>query len=65
MADRESRREERLLRVNVAARRLELSRRQVYRLIEAGELPAVRLSPRGLRIPEGALEKYLQRLNEA
>lgn len=47
-----------LLTVGQVADVLQLSRRTVQRLIDVGDLPAVRLGPRSLRVP-------LERLNEA
>jgi excisionase family DNA binding protein len=50
--------EDKLLRVNVAARRLGLSERQVRRLINAGRLPAVRQGERQTRVPAQAVENF-------
>lgn len=50
--------EEKLLRVDQVARRLGVKERQVRRLIEQGKLEAIRLSERGIRIPESALNKF-------
>ena len=44
------------LKIPEAAERLRCSKRQVYRLIDAGRLLAVRLGPRFLRIPASCLE---------
>jgi len=52
--------EDRYLRVDAVARKLNMSKKSIYRLVESGELFAVRLSPHGIRIPKSALEKYLQ-----
>lgn len=49
--------DKRYLSVGEAALELRMSRTSVYRAIEAGSLPVVRLQPRGaLRIPVSALE---------
>jgi len=46
----------RFLKPDEVAKRLRVSRDTVYRAIEAGHLPAVRLNERGsLRVPETAL----------
>jgi excisionase family DNA binding protein len=47
----------RFLSVGEAAQELRVSKASVYRAIEAGTLPAIRLVPHGaLRIPSSALE---------
>lgn len=55
---------EKLLRVNVAAKRLGVSTRTVYRLVEAGHLQAHDVGSgkcrRTLRIPEKAVNVFLQ-----
>jgi excisionase family DNA binding protein len=51
-----------LLRPVEVAGLLRVSRPQVYRLLAAGLLPAVRLGPRCLRIPRRALEERLREL---
>jgi excisionase family DNA binding protein len=45
------------VKVPVAAERLDCSVRQIFRLIETGRLPAVKLGSRSTRIPVDALEK--------
>jgi excisionase family DNA binding protein len=52
---------ERLMRVPDGARILETSVPTVYRLIALGQLEAVRVSPRGLRISERALKEFIER----
>jgi excisionase family DNA binding protein len=47
------------LKVREVAAVLKTSRATVYRLIRRGELDAVRLSERGLRVGEAALQAYL------
>ena len=49
----------RLLFVRTVAKRLNCSKRHVYRLIEDEQLKAIRLGPRGLRVPEEALGEFL------
>jgi len=44
--------------IKEAAERLEISHDTVSRLIERGELPAIRVSERLYRIPTPALERY-------
>ena len=53
---------EKLLRVNVAARRLEKSCRTVWRLIQTGKLTAVREGPRQTLVPEEAVENFKRQL---
>ncbi len=52
-------RQERLLRVQAAARRLGRSPKTVWRLIRQGRLNGVRLGDRGLRVTESSLITYL------
>jgi excisionase family DNA binding protein len=53
-----------LLRIDEAAQALALSTRQVYRLIDRGELVAVH-SGRAVRIPADTLTRYVDELKEA
>ena len=46
------------LTVSMIARRLAVSERFIYKLIETKELPAVRLH-RAVRVPEDAFERWL------
>jgi excisionase family DNA binding protein len=62
--DSQSQRTERLLTVADAAEFLAISRRQVYVLLERGELPAVRVGMR-LRLIPADLRSYLERHREA
>ena len=50
-----------LLKITEAARRMACSRSHVYKLVERGELPALRLGNQGgpLRIPADELERWL------
>jgi excisionase family DNA binding protein len=55
----------RLLRTREVCTILALSRRSIYALVEAGRLPAIRLTPGGpLRFPENAVEKLTQPAKE-
>ena len=51
--------ERRLLRPSEAAELLGICRAQIYRLIATGELPAVRLGPKCVRVDRLGLEKWL------
>jgi excisionase family DNA binding protein len=62
--DSPSQRMDRLLTVADAAEFLAISRRQVYVLLERGELPAVRVGTR-LRLIPADLRSYLERHREA
>ncbi len=53
-----------LLPIDEVARRLACSRRQVFRLIECGRLPAVRLGNRSTRVPEHSVEVLVNGLGE-
>jgi excisionase family DNA binding protein len=48
-----------LLRVEEAARVLQISRTKVYHLMSCGELPLVRIG-RSVRIPRRSLEDWIQ-----
>lgn len=50
-----------LLTVPEAARLLRISRNTAYELIRQGEIPAVRLGERIIRIPRFALEQWISR----
>jgi excisionase family DNA binding protein len=50
-----------LLTVPQAARLLQVSRNTAYELIGRGELPAIRLGERLIRIPRFALESWIRR----
>ena len=53
---------DRLLRVSVAAKRIDVSTRTVHRYIASGSLPATKLLPSGhWRIAESALHLLLDR----
>jgi excisionase family DNA binding protein len=49
----------RLLTVNEVAMIMQVSRMTVYRLVHAGELPAVRVG-RSFRVPESAVHDHLR-----
>lgn len=48
----------RMIRVRIAAERYDLCTATIYRLIAAGAFPSIRVG-RSLRIPEAALEKWI------
>lgn len=50
--------QELLLRVEVAAERLAVSRATLYRLIQRGELPTIRIGS-AVRVPVSAIERWL------
>ncbi len=50
--------QELLLRVDIAAERLAVSRATLYRMVQRGELPIVRIGS-AVRIPVSALERWL------
>ena len=47
------------LTVAEVAARMQVSKMTVYRLVHAGELPAIRVG-RSFRVPENAVHQYLQ-----
>ncbi len=47
------------LTVNELAKQLRVGRKQIYKLIDAGALSAIRLGPRLYRIPVGAARQLL------
>ena len=49
----------RLMQIRTVAAELDCSREQIYLMIRRGQLEAVRLGPRGLRITRDSLDKYL------
>lgn len=52
---------ERILRINTAAQRLGVSRATVYRLINAGSLELVKISPRTSAITERSMIALIER----
>ena len=50
--------QELLLRIDLAAERLSVSRATLYRMIQRGELPTVRIGT-AVRVPAAALERWL------
>jgi excisionase family DNA binding protein len=52
-----------LLRVEEAAQLLQISRAMAYRLMNAGELPVVRIG-RAVRIPRRSLEDWIEARTE-
>lgn len=51
----------RYMTIKSAAEKLDCSVHAVRRMAAAGELPVTRLSERRLRIPEAALDRWLER----
>jgi excisionase family DNA binding protein len=47
-----------LLRIDVAAERLAVSRATLYRMVQRGEIPTVRIGA-AVRVPVSALERWL------
>jgi excisionase family DNA binding protein len=47
------------LKVPEVAELLQLPRTRAYELIQRGELPAVRVGERSIRVPRGELERFL------
>ena len=52
---------EKFLYVHKVAKRLSCSNRHVYKLIRDGELKAIRLGTRALRITESSLESFVKK----
>ena len=50
----------RLLRIDQVCARLNCSRSAGYRLVNEGKLRACQIGSRSLRVPEDALEEYIQ-----
>ena len=50
--------QELLLRIDAAAERLAVSRATLYRLVQRGELPTVRIGS-AVRVPVSAIERWL------
>ncbi len=48
-----------LMTVTTAARRLSLSKKRVYQLIQSGRLDSLRTSPRSIRITRESLERFI------
>jgi excisionase family DNA binding protein len=59
MADERQLAEVRFLTVAEVASIMRVSKMTVYRLVHAGELPAIRVG-RSFRVPESAVHQYLQ-----
>ena len=54
-----------LLRAADVAARLDVGVCRVHQMIRAGQLPAVRIGKRGIRIPREAFEQHLAAMNAA
>lgn len=50
----------RLYKVSEVSKILQINKDRVYELIYSGQLKAIRLSRRGIRITEDALKEFLQ-----
>jgi len=50
-----------MLKVQEVANRLNVSAQTVYRLIDNGELPAIRVGRHRLRVEEQALERFIEK----
>jgi excisionase family DNA binding protein len=48
-----------LVTVHTAARRLSVSNKRIYQLIQSGRLDSLRLSPRALRITRESVERFI------
>lgn len=59
--DNETRKERmsRLLRIPEAAAELSIGRSRLYELIAAGEIAAVKIGSRGVRIPDTELDRFV------
>lgn len=56
----------RLLRIPEAAAELSIGRSRLYELIQAGELRAVKIGSRGVRIPDAELDRFVaERMSES
>jgi excisionase family DNA binding protein len=49
----------RLLRIPEAAAELSIGRSRLYELIAAGELQAVKIGERGVRVPQSELDRFV------
>ncbi len=50
-----------LLRIEICAAILNVSRTTCYLMVARGELPSIRLSQRGLRVPRRELNEWIER----
>ncbi len=48
-----------LVTVSTAARRLSVSKKRVYQLIQAGHLDSLRPSPRSIRITRDSVDRFI------
>ena len=48
-----------LITVPIAARKLCVSTKRVYQLIQAGRLDSLRLSPRAIRVTKDSMERFI------
>lgn len=56
--------EHRVLTVSEVAEILRVGRNLVYRMVERGEIPAIRVG-RKIRVPKTALDRYLDGVDES
>jgi excisionase family DNA binding protein len=54
-------RDQLFLKPSEVARRLDVHRSTIYKWMDDGELPSVRVGPKTRRIPVGALDAYIER----
>ena len=52
---------EKYLYVNSVAKRLNCSKKHIYKLIQDGEIKAIRLGARALRITESSLREFIEK----
>ena len=50
--------EPKLLKAETIAARWSVSRREIYRLVERGDLPSIVIGERSVRVPLAAVENY-------
>ena len=51
---------EKLIYVNVAARMLACTPRHIYNMVQTGDLAAIRIGPRGLRIKKASVVDFIK-----
>lgn len=55
---------DKLITVKEAASRLSVSVRTVYRLMDSGALPSIKVGPKSRRISEAALESFILKASQ-
>lgn len=53
--------QDKLLRINIVAKRLNIPIRTVYHLIATGELPAIRITARNIRVRASEVDNFLEK----